>query len=105
MSWAGLKKNLNRAATSVKVKTGHMDRTTDREFEEEEKRVKTLEKSAEHLHKQANGYAKAMREMTSAQVRLANILEQFYDEGEPMSVSGEKYRDAVTKMEQQAQSE
>ncbi|KAF9997413.1 hypothetical protein BGZ80_010529 [Entomortierella chlamydospora] len=105
MSWAGLKKNLNRAATSVKSRTGHMDRSMDREFEEEEKRAKVLESKAELLHKQANSYAKAMREMTGAQVRLSNILEQFYDEGEPIGASGERYKDAVTKLEQQVQNE
>ncbi|KAI7824131.1 hypothetical protein BC939DRAFT_516194 [Gamsiella multidivaricata] len=105
MSWAGFKKNLNRATTSVLHKTGNMDRTTDREFEEEERRAKQLASKAEKLHKEASGYAKAMREMTAAQVRIANTLENFYDEGEPMGLSGQKYRDAVTKMEQQIQEE
>ncbi|KAF9196564.1 hypothetical protein BGZ49_002759 [Haplosporangium sp. Z 27] len=105
MAWSGLKKNLSRATTSIKSKTGHMDRSADREFEEEENRAKLLETKAEQLHKQANSYAKAMREMTGAQVRLANILEQFYDDGEPMSAAGEKYREAVIKMEQQAHDE
>ncbi|KAF8934891.1 hypothetical protein BGZ58_005368 [Dissophora ornata] len=105
MSWAGLKKNLNRATTSVLHKTGNMDRTTDREFEEEEKRAKQLSSKAEQLHKEANGYAKALREMNAAQVRISNTLEQFYDDGEPMGLAGHKYKDAVTKMEQQAQDE
>ncbi|KAG0299677.1 hypothetical protein BGZ98_009855 [Dissophora globulifera] len=103
MSWAGLKKNLNRATTSVMHKTGNMDRTNDREFEEEQRRAKQLESKAEQLHKQANGYAKAMREMNGAQVRIATSLEQFHDEGQPMSLAGQRYRDAVTKMEQQVQ--
>lgn len=37
---AGFKKNLNRATTSVLTKTGSVERTADREFEEEEKRFK-----------------------------------------------------------------
>lgn len=44
-------------------------------------------------------------EMTAAQVRIATTLEQFYDETEPMGVSGVKYKDAVTKMETQAHEE
>ncbi|KAG0002484.1 hypothetical protein BGZ65_002596, partial [Modicella reniformis] len=105
MSWAGLKKNINRATTSVLSKTGNMDRTTDREFEEEEQRAKQLAAHAEKLHKQANGYSKALREMTAAQTKIAVTVEQFYDDSEPMGVSGHKYKDAVTKMERQAQEE
>jgi hypothetical protein len=38
---SGLKKSLNKATTSVMAKTGHMgDRSSDREFEEEEKRIR-----------------------------------------------------------------
>ncbi|KAF9577657.1 hypothetical protein BGW38_007003, partial [Lunasporangiospora selenospora] len=102
---AGFKKNLNRATTSVMSKTGHMDRTTDREFEEEEKRAKQLEKKSERLHKEANSYAKALREMAGAQVRIATTLEQLHDESEPMPVHGVKYKEAVSRMEQQATDE
>ncbi|KAI1308382.1 hypothetical protein EDD11_004311 [Mortierella claussenii] len=105
MSWSGFKKNLNRATTSVLHKTGNMDRTTDKEFEEEERRAKQLEKKSEKLHKEANGYAKALRELTAAQVRVVNALEQCHDESEPMSLSGTKYKDAVIKMDEQVQGE
>ncbi|KAF9933780.1 hypothetical protein BGZ67_004151 [Mortierella alpina] len=100
---AGFKKNLNRATTSVLSKNS--DRTTDKEFEDEQRRAKQLESKAEKLHKEANGYAKSLREMTAAQVRIATTLEQFYDESEPMGTSGEKYKEAVTKMETQADTE
>lgn len=40
-----------------------------------------------------------------AQVRIANTLEQFYDESTPIGPSGQRYKDAVTKMESQAISE
>ncbi len=43
--------------------------------------------------------------MTAAQVRIATTLEQFYDETEPMGTSGVKYKEAVTKMETQANEE
>ncbi|KAG0042248.1 hypothetical protein BGZ83_000728 [Gryganskiella cystojenkinii] len=105
MSWAGFKKNLNRATTSVLSKTGNMDRTTDRDFEDEEKRAKQLEGRAEKLHKEANSYAKALREMTGSQVRIANALELFYDDNEPMGQYGIKYKEAVTKMEEQTRTE
>ncbi|KAF9082359.1 hypothetical protein BGX29_001301 [Mortierella sp. GBA35] len=105
MSWSGLKKSLNRATTSVMAKTGNIDRSSDREFEEEEKRARQLEAKAEKLHKEANGYAKSLREMVAAQVRIANTLEQLYDETTPMGPEGQRYKDAVTKMETQAHDE
>ncbi|KAF9411990.1 hypothetical protein BGZ76_005250, partial [Entomortierella beljakovae] len=105
MSWSGFKKNLNRATTSVLSKTGNMDRTTDREFEEEEKRFKSLEQKVERLHKEAVGYSSAVKNMTGSQLKIANTIEQFYDEGAPMGIYGIKYKEAVTKLEQQAQDE
>jgi hypothetical protein len=37
MSWAGFKKNVNRATTQVMMKTGHVERTNDRDYEVEER--------------------------------------------------------------------
>ncbi|KAF9333519.1 Bridging integrator 3 [Podila minutissima] len=105
MSWSGFKKNLNRATTSVMSKTGNMDRTTDREFEEEEKRFKNLQSKAEKLHKEANGYAAAVRNMTASQLKIASTIDQYYDEGEPMGIYGVKYKEAITKLEQQTREE
>ncbi|KAF9188596.1 hypothetical protein BGZ50_001249 [Haplosporangium sp. Z 11] len=105
MSWSGLKKNLSRATTSVLSKTGNVDRTTDREFEEEERRFKNLEHKVEKLHKEANGYAQAVRNMTASQLTIATTIDQFYDEGAPMGIYGIKYKEAVAKLEQQAQDE
>ncbi|KAF9932524.1 hypothetical protein FBU30_007963 [Linnemannia zychae] len=43
--------------------------------------------------------------MMSAQVRVANTLEQFYDDSAPIGSAGQRYKDAVTKMESQAHNE
>lgn len=47
MSWNGFKKAINRAGTSVMMKTGHVEKTVDKEFEIEERRYRTyvLEKA------------------------------------------------------------
>jgi hypothetical protein len=37
MSWAGFKKNVNRATTQVMMKTGHVEKTHDRDYEVEER--------------------------------------------------------------------
>ncbi|KAG0272452.1 hypothetical protein BGZ95_011805 [Linnemannia exigua] len=105
MSWSGFKKNLNRATTSVLSKTGNMDRTTDREFEEEERRFKSLDQKVERLHKEALGYSQSVKNMTGSQLKIASTIDQFYDEGAPMGIYGVKYKEAVGKLEQQAQDE
>ncbi|KAK3827958.1 MAG: hypothetical protein J3Q66DRAFT_306337 [Benniella sp.] len=105
MSWADLKKGLNRATTNVFSKPGSHDRSGDGEFEGEERRAKLLASHSERLHKQANGYSKALREMASAQTKIAATIERFYDDGEPMSAAGIKYKDTVARMEHQAQEE
>ncbi|KAF9158420.1 hypothetical protein DFQ27_007054 [Actinomortierella ambigua] len=102
MSWSGFKKNLNRATTTVLSKTGNIDKTSDREFDEEERRLKLLEAKAEKLHKEARGYVDAVRGMTGAQLRIASTIDQFYDEGAPMGIYGVKYKEAVTKLDEQA---
>lgn len=40
--------------------------------------------------------------MMGAQVRMANTLEQFYDESTPIGPAYQRYKDAVIKMETQA---
>ncbi|KAI9235027.1 MAG: hypothetical protein BYD32DRAFT_422056 [Podila humilis] len=101
MSWSGFKKNLNRATTSVMSKTGNMDRTADREFEEEERRGKILEAKSEALYKEANGYIQSLRNVTGTQVRIATTIEQYFDEADPMGAYGVKYKEAVTKLEEE----
>lgn len=41
MSWNGFKKAINRAGTSVMMKTGQVEKTVDKEFEVEERRYRT----------------------------------------------------------------
>lgn len=52
-----------------------------------------------------HSYPKCKIEMMGAQVRIANTLEQFYDESTPIGPSGQRYKDAVTKMESQVVNE
>ncbi|KAG0076860.1 hypothetical protein BGZ92_002212 [Podila epicladia] len=101
MSWSGLKKSLSRATTSVMHKTGNADRTEDREFEQEEHRAKVLEAKSEQLYKQANGYIQSLRNMTGSQLRIATTIEQYFDDTDPMGDYGIKYKEAVTKLEEE----
>ncbi|KAG0246996.1 hypothetical protein B0O80DRAFT_106184 [Mortierella sp. GBAus27b] len=105
MSWSGFKRNLNRATSTVLNKTSNADRTTDREFEEEEKRFKNLEQKVDKLHREAVGYAQAVRNVAGSQLKIASVIDQFYDDGAPMGIYGVKYKEAVVRLDQQAQDE
>ncbi|KAM3065622.1 BAR adaptor protein Hob3 [Clarireedia jacksonii] len=61
MSWAGFKKNVNRATTQVMMKTGHVEKTNDRDYEVEERRYRTMEAASLRLQKEAKGYLDSLR--------------------------------------------
>ncbi|KAF9820293.1 hypothetical protein IEO21_01507 [Rhodonia placenta] len=98
MSWAGFKKSVNRAGTTLLQKTGQIERTVDRDFAEEEAKYKTYEKECQQLQKDAKGYLDAMRAMTSAQGRLADTIGVFYDAADKTSegaMAAHAYKRAV----------
>ncbi|KAI9090448.1 BAR domain-containing protein [Phlyctochytrium arcticum] len=101
----GLKKAVSRATTSVMQSTGAIDKTVDRDFEEEERRLKTLENKAENLHREAKGYLDAVRGMTLAQQRIAETITSFYEDGSPLGYAGSQYKLAVNKIDEEARSE
>ncbi|EGV61346.1 BAR-domain-containing protein [Yamadazyma tenuis ATCC 10573] len=80
MSWNGLKKAINRAGTQVKVRTGQIDQTVDRQFDFEEKRFKTMETNSLKLQKELKHYLDSLRILTSAQMNVAEVLKSFYGE-------------------------
>jgi amphiphysin len=98
MSWAGLVKTVNRAGTTLRQKTGQIDRTIDRELEEEETKYKVFEKETIALQKDAKAYIDAMRAMTAAQSRLADTIDTFYSAADRTSegaMAGHAYKRSV----------
>lgn len=61
MTCIGFKKNVNRATTQVMMKTGHVEKTNDRDYEVEERRFKTMEAASLRLQKEARGYLDSIR--------------------------------------------
>ena len=57
----GFKKNVNRATTQVMMKTGHVEKTNDRDYEVEERRFRTMEAASLRLQKEAKGYLDSLR--------------------------------------------
>lgn len=60
-SIVGFKKNVNRATTQVMMKTGHVEKTNDRDYEVEERRYRTMEAASMRLQKEAKGYLDSLR--------------------------------------------
>jgi BAR domain len=88
------------------MKTGHVEKTIDRDYEVEERRFRTLEAAANRLQKEAKGYLDALRgttqggmwcnvAMTAAQTRIAETIDAFYGEAGPKDNVSAYYRQAV----------
>ncbi|KAI9208939.1 uncharacterized protein BJ171DRAFT_487878 [Polychytrium aggregatum] len=105
MSWRGFKKAVNRAATSVMQSAGAIEKTVDRDYEEEEKRFKNFEAKIERLHKDSKGYLDSVRAMTLAQQRLAETLETFQDQSSPLAPACLRYKDAMRRIDEESRSE
>ncbi|RMY98132.1 hypothetical protein D0862_07728 [Hortaea werneckii] len=95
MSWNGFKKATSRMGTQVMMKTGHVERTTDRSYEVEERRYRSLESSATRLQKEAKGYLDSLRAMTASQMRIAETIDAFYGESGAKDGVSRSYKQAV----------
>ncbi|KAK5167550.1 BAR adaptor protein Hob3 [Saxophila tyrrhenica] len=95
MSWSGFKKNVGRATTQVMMKTGHVEKTSDREYEVEERRYRTLEAASLRLQKEAKGYLDSLRAMTASQMRIAETIDAFYGDSGAKDGVSRSYKQAV----------
>lgn len=89
---------MNRAGTSIRQKTGGIERTVDREFADEEQRFKGFEKECIALQKDSKAYLDSMRAMTATQSRLAETLDTFYSAADKTSegaMAAHAYRGSV----------
>ncbi|ORY07825.1 BAR-domain-containing protein [Basidiobolus meristosporus CBS 931.73] len=100
MSWSGFKKAVDRAGTSLKQKTGAIEKTVDRTFDEQEHRLRTLEQNTEDLHKHAKEYIESIRNLAIGHVEVARAINLFYDEGGELSAYGRKYMGVVFDLEE-----
>jgi bridging integrator 3 len=92
---SGFKKAVNRAGTTVMMKTGFVEKTVDRDYEIEERRYRTLESAANRLQKEAKGYLDSLRAMTASQTRIAETIDAFYGEAGTKDNISAYYRQAV----------
>jgi len=80
-------------------KTGQVEKTVDREFQEEEARFKTMEKSSNTLLKESKAYLDAMRAMTAAQNRIADTIDHFYSNNSEAAMAAHSYKRAVEELD------
>ncbi|MCJ1307517.1 BAR adaptor protein Hob3 [Agyrium rufum] len=95
MSWAGFKKGVSRATTTVMVKTGQIEKTNDRDYEVEERRYRTMEAAANKLQREAKGYLDSLRAMTASQMRIAETIDAFYGDAGAKDGVSRSYKQAV----------
>lgn len=97
--------------TQVMMKTGHVEKTTDRDYEVEERRYRTMESAANRLQKESKGYLDSLRgtagldefrdeltlstAMTASQMRIAETIDAFYGDAGARDGVSRSYKQAV----------
>lgn len=99
MSWNGFKKAVSRAGTSVMMKTGHVEKTVDKNYEIEERRFRTMESACNRLQKEAKGYLDSLRAMTASQTRIAETIDAFYGDAGTRDGVSKYYLEAVQELD------
>lgn len=77
------------------MKTGHVEKTSDRSYEVEERRYRTLESASLRLQKEAKGYLDSLRAMTASQMRIAETIDAFYGDSGAKDGVSRSYKQAV----------
>lgn len=95
MSWSGFKKNVNRATTQVMMKAGRVDKTSDRDYEIEERRYRYLESAANRMQRESKAYLDSLRAMTASQMRIAETIDAFYGDAGASDGVSRSYKQAV----------
>ena len=77
------------------MKTGHVEKTSDRSYDVEERRYRTLESASLRLQKEAKGYLDSLRAMTASQMRIAETIDAFYGDSGAKDGVSRSYKQAV----------
>lgn len=80
--------------------TGAIEKTVDKEFDEEVRRYKSLESKLERLHRDAKGYLDALRAISLSQSRMAATIDTLYDATAPLHVCAAMYKTCIENLEE-----
>jgi len=95
MSFDMFKKTMERTTTTILQKTGAVDKTLDKEFEEQERKIKGVEMKTTSIFKEGKHYLDALRGMNLAQMKIADFVTNFYDESATLGLCSLKYKDSI----------
>lgn len=87
MSWSGFRKAINRAGTQVMLKTGHIDASVDKEFEQHEENFKILESNANKLLEDLKEFDTLMDTLMDSQINIVTTIDKFYGDGSRDGIS------------------
>lgn len=84
---------------------GAVEKTVDKDYEEQEQKFRILETRVENLHREAKGYLDSVRKMTLAQQSISETIDNFYDENAPLAKAARAYKDAMVRMDEEIRGE
>lgn len=97
---------MNRAGTTLMQKAGQVEKTVDKQFEEEERRFRRFESNLEKLHTETRGYLDSIITLTSSQQRIAEVVEKILgDDGSVKNPAVERYRQIAEELDTQVRTE
>lgn len=96
----GFTKAFNRASTSLLQATGAIEKTVDKDFDDEVRRYRSLESRLERLHKEAKGYLDALRAISLSQSKMAATIDTLYDPTKPLHVCAAMYKTCIENLEE-----
>ncbi|KAI9020527.1 hypothetical protein DFJ74DRAFT_673532 [Hyaloraphidium curvatum] len=105
MSWSGFKKAINRGTTSIMQNFNMVEKTVDKEFEDEEKRFRNFESKVNRLAGEVKGTLDSTRAITLSQKSAAEAVEAFYDAQQELCHAAMEYRKRAEEVDEQLRSE
>lgn len=99
MDFDDFKKQAGRMTTTILQKAGAVDKTLDKEFDDQERKFKSLEAKSNTLYLAGKSYLDSVRAMNLAQMKIAETVNHFFDETATLGLCGLKYKDATMKID------
>ena len=98
MSWRGFKKRLNRISTSIKQKSGIIEKTNDVVFEENYNDFNNLVALVRLITQSSTAYLNSIRSISSAQLELCQLFDQFkkMEQSMPKNTDSHNVKDSTS---------
>ncbi|EPZ32344.1 Arfaptin/BAR adaptor protein Hob3-like protein [Rozella allomycis CSF55] len=101
MSWNGFIKSMSRAGTTIMQKTGAIEKTIDREFDDASSRFSNLESRTNKLGKEAKSFLDSLRMITASQQRIGEQISVIIDEQSAIYTKCTKFRQVMNSIDEE----